>query len=126
MSYGRIQSLTEKELKQAFDEIVKYNDEGLLPNDALVRQIRNEFAKERGSESLDMGCTFACNEILFEIAKRHYDPKGKEYRVYYKDHANKLYDEWFDFGGSTMEEAEKVKARIEAVESTYDVEIRLV
>jgi len=126
MSYGRIQSLSEIELHQAFDEIVKYNNGGFLAEDALVRQIRNEFAKEMGSESLDMGCIHACNEITFEIAKRHYDPKGKEYRVYYKDHANTTWPEWFDFAGSTIEEAEEVKARIEEVETVYDVEIRCV
>jgi len=72
MSYGRIQSLSEVELRQAFDEIVNYNNGKFLPEDALVRQIRNEFAEEMGSDSLDMGCLNACNEILFEIAKRHY------------------------------------------------------
>jgi len=49
-----------------------------------------------------------------------------EYRVYYKDHANKTWDEWFEFGGFTLDDAEKVKARIEKIEGLYDVEIRLI
>lgn len=72
MSYGRISSLSETELKQAFFEIVNYNNGKFLAEDALVRKIRDEFAKEMGSESLDIGCLHACNEIMLEISKRHY------------------------------------------------------
>jgi len=121
-----VQSLSEEEIRQVFNEIMEYNKHGQLDSNALLRQIRNEYAKELGSESWDMGCTITCNEILLEIAKRHYSSEGREYRVYYKDRANTLWDEWFDFAGSTLEEAEEVKARIKAVKTTYDVEIRCV
>jgi len=68
----RIKNLTEKEIKQAFDEIMEYNRKGALPLDALVRNIRDEYAKEINSITWDMNCLFTVNEITFEIAKRHY------------------------------------------------------
>lgn len=68
----RIKNLTDEELKICFDEIIDYNKKGTLPEDALVRKIRNDFAKELNTDTWDMGCMFTSNEILFEIAKRHY------------------------------------------------------
>jgi len=67
-----IQSLSEEEISQAFDEIMEYNKCGCLGMDTLVRKIRDDYAKEMGSPSLDMNCMFVCNEVTFEIAKRHY------------------------------------------------------
>ena len=68
----RIRNLTEEEIKQAFDEIMEYNRKGILSLDALVRNIRDEFAKEINNQYWDMPCLFTVNEITFEIAKRHY------------------------------------------------------
>jgi len=68
----RINNLTEEEIKQAFDEIMEYNRKGTLPLDALVRNIRDEYAKELNNQHWDMPCLFTVNEITFEIAKRHY------------------------------------------------------
>ena len=68
----RISNLTEEEIKQAFDEIMEYNRKGILSLDALVRNIRDEFAKEINNQYWDMPCLFTANEITFEIAKRHY------------------------------------------------------
>ena len=68
----RIQSLSEVEIRQTFDEIMEYNKKGFLGMDTLLRQIRDEFAKDLGVDSWDMGCTFTANEIMFEIAKRYY------------------------------------------------------
>jgi len=68
----RISNLTEEEIKQAFDEIMEYNRKCTLPLDALVRNIRDEYAKEINNQYWDMPCLFTANEITFEIAKRHY------------------------------------------------------
>ena len=68
----RIRNLTEEEIKQAFDEIMEYNRKGILSLDALIRNIRDEFAKEINNQYWDMPCLFTVNEITFEIAKRHY------------------------------------------------------
>jgi len=38
----------------------------------LVRQIRNDYAKELTVDSWDRNCSFTCGEIMEEIAKRHY------------------------------------------------------
>jgi len=73
----RIQNLTEEEIKQTFDEIMDYNRKGTLPMDSLVRNIRDEYAKEINSITWDMNCAFTVNEITFEIAKRHYRIKEK-------------------------------------------------
>lgn len=69
---NRIKNLTEEEIKQAFEEIIEYNKKGYLSEEALVRKIRDEYAKEIHQDSWDMPCLFTCNEITFEIAKRHY------------------------------------------------------
>jgi uncharacterized protein YcbK (DUF882 family) len=71
----RISNLTEEEIKQAFNEIIDYNKKGVLSLEAFVRKIRNEYAKEIDTESWDRGCLFTSNEIIFEIAKRHYGVK---------------------------------------------------
>lgn len=47
-----------------------------------------------------------------------------EYRVYYKDTENKTWDEWYEPAGFSTEEAEEVKVKVEAIPTTYDVEIR--
>jgi len=73
----RIQNLTEEEIKKVFDEIMDYNRKGTLPLDALVRNIRDEYAKELNNQYWDMPCLFTANEITFEIAKRHYGIKEK-------------------------------------------------
>jgi hypothetical protein len=71
----RINGLTEEEIRQAFDEIIDYNKKGILPIEALVRKIRNEYAEEINDKLWDMGCILTSNEILYEIAKRHYSIK---------------------------------------------------
>ena len=50
----------------------------------------------------------------------------KEYRVYYKDKTNTTWDEWYEPAGTTQEEAEEVKNRIENMKNVYDVVIRTV
>jgi hypothetical protein len=49
-----------------------------------------------------------------------------EYRVYYKDRENKTWEEWYEPAGFTSEEAEKTKQIVEAIPTTYDVEIRTI
>lgn len=69
----RISSLMEDEIRKCYIEITEYKRVGTLPNEALVRQIRNEYAKELDSDSWDSMCYFTATDIMFEIAKRHYD-----------------------------------------------------
>ena len=57
----RIKNLTEEEIKRAFDEIMEYNRKGTLPLDALVRNIRDEYAKELNNQYWDMPCLFTVN-----------------------------------------------------------------
>jgi len=71
----RIQNLTEEEIKKAFDEIMDYNRKCTLPMDTLVRNIRDEYAKELNNDTWDLPCLFTANEITFEIAKRYYGIK---------------------------------------------------
>lgn len=49
----------------------------------------------------------------------------KEYRVYYKT-SDKTWDEWFEHAGYSLENAERIKKRIEGMEDAYDIVIRQV
>ena len=70
----RIHSLSEIEIRQAFDDVMEYNKQGSM-GETFVRQIRNDYAKELEIDSWDRNCMFTCNEIVLEIAKRHYGYK---------------------------------------------------
>jgi len=67
----RISSLSEIEIKQAFDDVMDYNKQGSM-GETFVRQIRDDFANELGIDSWDRNCMFTSIEIMLEIAKRHY------------------------------------------------------
>jgi len=67
----RIKSLSEEELRQAFDEVMLYNKHGVM-GETLVRKIRDDCAKEIDVDSWDRNCMFTCGEVMEEIAKRHY------------------------------------------------------
>jgi hypothetical protein len=69
----KIENLTESEIKKCYDEIIGYRKIGTLPEDALVRQIRNQYANEIKNDNWDMNCYFTAQDIIFEIAKRHYN-----------------------------------------------------
>lgn len=68
----KIESLTNEELKQCFENIQEYSEKGEM-GDTLVRQIRRELAIKTGDKSWDCDCRgVVIPEILYEIAKRHY------------------------------------------------------
>ena len=71
----RISNLTDEELKQCWEDIKSYNKTGMM-GDTLIRQIRNEFAKNIGTDSWDSCCSIVTiPSILYEIAKRYYNEK---------------------------------------------------
>lgn len=69
---NRIKNLTKEELKECWDNINDYNENGMMGN-TLVRQIRNETAKELNDKNWDVACvSITIPEILMEIARRYY------------------------------------------------------
>ncbi len=70
-----IKELSEEDLKQAFNEFSTYSKTGVLGMVTIIREIRNKYAKFIDDNSWDRGCMVTSGEILFEIAKRHYNMK---------------------------------------------------
>lgn len=69
----KFKNLTDEQLEQCYHEIKEYNKKGMM-GDTLVRQIRNEIAKEIGSDNWDSTCSIATiPSILMEIANRRYE-----------------------------------------------------
>lgn len=68
----KMESLTDNELKQCWENIQEYGEKGMI-GDCLLRKIRLELAEKTGDKSWDCDCrVVVIPKILYEIAKRHY------------------------------------------------------
>jgi hypothetical protein len=68
-----VTEMTDNELKEAFIDFSNYNKLGILKDSSIIRTIRQKFVDQVKMDHFDIGCTFTCNLIMFEIAKRHYN-----------------------------------------------------
>ncbi|WCK57204.1 hypothetical protein PP175_28870 (plasmid) [Aneurinibacillus sp. Ricciae_BoGa-3] len=65
----RVQALSEEELNTAFLEIVEWRKTGLLPSNSIFVRVHMDYMNSIEDDFPEEGIE---NEILFEIAKRHY------------------------------------------------------
>lgn len=69
---SKIKNLSDEELKECYDSILKYNEQGVM-GESLVRKIRTEIALSIGDKTWDVDCRSAIiPQILLEIARRYY------------------------------------------------------
>ena len=62
-------SLSDEQLKEAFDEITEWRREGVLKMDGIVRSVRTEFNE---ANDTDLAIHVMDTPFLYEIAKRFY------------------------------------------------------